>query len=362
MGVASLTPAFPKMADALKLTKVQVGLLISAFTFPGVILTPFLGILADRIGRKKVLVPSLFLFALAGSAIFLFHNFHVIIVLRVFQGIGAASLGSLNTTLIGDFFKGKQRPAAMGLNAGMLSISTGLYPLIGGALASIAWFYPFLLPLFAIPVGLLVIFKLPEPEIEKVSDIKQYLRDISLNIIKKEVIGIFILGVLTFIILYGAFITYMPFLLHQRFNLPSAKIGLVISSSSLMSAIIASQIGKLTNRFGSLKLLKAAFVLYGIVSVLVPGAHSLLPLIFLVLCFGIAQALNMPSLQTILANIAPDNQRAAFMSLNGMILRLGQTLGPVIIGIGYSLFDVQGAYYFAGAVATIGLVVLREMK
>lgn len=361
MGVASLTPAFPKMAETLNLSKVEIGLLISAFTFPGVILTPFMGVLADRIGRKKVLIPSLFLFALAGSAIFFIHNFHIIVILRVLQGIGGASLGSLNTTLIGDFFKGKDRPTAMGLNAGMLSTSTGIYPLIGGGLATIAWYYPFLLPLLAIPVGIFVIFKLPEPEIEKVSDIKQYFKAISSNIMKKEVIGIFILGVLTFIILYGAFITYMPFLLHQHFKLPSARIGLVFSLSSFMSVIVSTQIGKLTNHFGSLKMLKAAFVIYTLVCVLVPNVYSFLPLILLILCFGMAQALNIPSLQTILANIAPDDQRAAFMSLNGMILRLGQTLGPVVIGLGYSLYNVQGAYYFAGAVAIIGLVVTFTM-
>ena len=37
---------------------------------PGIFLTPLAGILADRIGRKTVLIPSLFIFALGGFAIF----------------------------------------------------------------------------------------------------------------------------------------------------------------------------------------------------------------------------------------------------------------------------------------------------
>ena len=122
MGVASLTPAFPKIAVALHLTKVQIGLLISVFTFPGIFLTPILGIIADRMGRKKILVPSLFLFAIAGFGIFFIHDFKIILGLRVFQGIGAASLGALNTTLIGDFFEGDQRSTAMGYNASILSV------------------------------------------------------------------------------------------------------------------------------------------------------------------------------------------------------------------------------------------------
>ena len=70
MGVATLTPALPKIAQALDLSKSEIALLISAFTFPGIFLTPVGGVLADRLGRKTVLVPSLFIFGLAGFSIF----------------------------------------------------------------------------------------------------------------------------------------------------------------------------------------------------------------------------------------------------------------------------------------------------
>ena len=69
----------------------------------------------------------------------------------------------------------------------------------------------------------------------------------------------------------------------------------------------------------------------------------------------------MPSLQTSLANLSPDNQRGAFMSLNGMVLRIGQTLGPLVIGIGYSIGEMNGVYYLSALVALVGLVILFTM-
>jgi len=48
MGVASLTPAFPTIAESLHLSKTQVGLLISVFTLPGVFMTPVMGVFNDR--------------------------------------------------------------------------------------------------------------------------------------------------------------------------------------------------------------------------------------------------------------------------------------------------------------------------
>ena len=361
MGVASLTPALPKISQALDLNNAEIALLISAFTFPGIFLTPVAGVLADRFGRKAVLIPALFIFALGGFSIFFVKNFHLIIILRVIQGIGAAPLGSINITLVGDFFRGKDRPAAMGYNASVLSLSTASYPLIGGALAGIAWYYPFILPLLAIPVGLFVIFGIREPEIEKVSDFKEYIRAISASIVKKEVLGIFLLGILTFLILYGAYLTYIPFLVSRRFDLESPQIGILLSISSLTTAILATQIGRLTSKFGSLFLLKTAFVLYLIVSLLIPHINNLYLFLIPILIFGSAQALNMPSLQTTLTNLSPDNQRGAFMSLNGMVLRLGQTLGPIVIGIGYSVGDMNGVYYLSAIVALLGLVVLFTM-
>ncbi len=361
MGVASLTPALPEISQALELNKSEVALLISAFTFPGIFLTPISGVLADRFGRKTVLIPALFIFAVAGCSIFFVRNFHLVILLRVIQGVGAAPLGAINTTLVGDFFRGKDRPAAMGYNASVLSLSTASYPLIGGALGGIAWFYPFILPILAVPVGLFVIFGMREPEIEKVVDFSQYIKAISISIKKKEVIGIFLLSILTFIILYGAFLTYIPFLVSQRFDLTPPRIGILLSLSSLTTAILATQVGKLTNKFGSLFLLKSAFVLYFVVSLLFPAVNQLYLFLLPVLVFGAAQALNIPSLQTSLANLSPDNQRGAFMSLNGMVLRIGQTLGPLVMGYGFSLGDISGVYYMSAFVALLGLVVLYTM-
>lgn len=361
MGVASLTPAFPKISRELGLTKTEVGLLISVFTLPGIFLTPVMGIIADRLGRKKVLVPSLFLFAIAGFGGFVFHSFHLLLIFRFFQGVGAASLGSLNTTLVGDFFKGKDRPVAMGYNASVLSLCTATYPLIGGALAGIAWFYPFLLPILAVPVGLFVIFRLDEPEIVKAPNFLTYLKNVSKSIMRREVIAIFSLGVLTFIILYGAFLTYLPFLLNQEFSMSSAQIGMVLSVSSFSTAIFATQVGRLTNKFGSLSLLKVAFILYFLITAIIPNIHNLYIFIIPVLLFGTAQAFNIPSLQTVLANLAPDQQRGIFMSLNGMVLRIGQTIGPLVIGIGFALGDLKGAYYLASGVALLGVLILFLM-
>ena len=83
----------------------------------------------------------------------------------------------------------------------------------------------------------------------------------------------------------------------------------------------------------------------------------LIPLVL----FGTAQGLNIPSLQTMLTNLAPVENRAAFMSLNGMVLRLGQTIGPIIMGFVFTLSGISGVYFAGAAFALLMFLLILIM-
>jgi MFS transporter, ACDE family, multidrug resistance protein len=361
LGVSSITPAFPKIARQLNLTSQQVGLLITVFTLPGVVLTPVLGVLADRLGRKKILIPSLLLFGLAGFLCTFARDFDLLLLLRLLQGTGAASLGSLNVTLIGDFFEGRQRAAAMGYNASILSVGTATYPAIGGALATIAWYMPFTLPVLALPVAFVVLFSLQKVNIVNEKKLKDYLLTAWKNIRDIRIIGIFIASISTFIILYGAYLTYFPFLLDHSFKAKSLLIGILMSVMSFTTAITSFQLGRLTIKFSERTLLKAAFVLYTISLLIIPFISIIWIMIVPLVLFGAAQGLNIPSLQTLLADLAPSENRAAFMSINGMVLRLGQTLGPLIMGFIFGIAGVTGVYISGAVLAAVMFVLIFLM-
>lgn len=361
MGVASLTPAFPKMIKEFGISTQQVGLLITVFTLPGIILTPVLGILADRYGRKNILLPAIFLFALAGGACSLTKSFNMLLLLRFFQGIGATSLGSLNVTLIGDIFTGKDRISAMGYNSSVLSLGTASYPAIGGALAMLGWNYPFLLPLLGLPLGIWVIFSLRNPEPENDQSLGRYLVNTVKSLNNIKVIGLLLINILVFIILYGAILTYFPILLGGKFHAAPYLIGLIMSSASLSAAVISTQVGRLTRLFPQKRLLIVAISLFGIALGIIPWMPSLWMMLVPSVLWGVAQGVNTPTLQTMLVGLAPIDYRAAFMSVNGMILRLGQTLGPLIMGALYVLWGFRGAFLGAAGVVVLMLIILITM-
>ncbi len=357
LGVSSITPAFPQVIEFFGLSPQAVGLLITVFTLPGVFLTPVLGVLADRFGRKRILVPSLFLFALAGTACAFTRDWTTLLALRFIQGIGAAALGSLNVTIIGDLFSGKECTTAMGYNASVLSVGTAAYPAIGGFIAGLGWYYPFALPVLAVPVAFLVWFGLVNPEPERDEHIRDYLKSALKAMLTAKVVGIFLAGVLTFIILYGSFLTYLPILLADSFEASPVDIGLAMSLMSIVTALASSQLGRLGSLFSEKRLLKVAFALYAVGLLLFPFMKSMWAMALPLIVFGLAHGINVPLLHTILVKLAPMNYRAAFMSVNGTVLRLGQTLGPLVMALVYMVFGIAGVFY-AGAVCAAMAIVL----
>jgi len=363
MGVSSISPAFPEIQAAFGISKPTVGLLIVVFTLPGVLFTPVLGVLADRFGRKKVLVPSLLLFGIAGCACSLVRDFNLLLTLRFLQGIGAASLGSLNVTIIGDLYSNSKRQlaTAMGYNATVLNIGIPGYLIIGGALASLAWYYPFALSILAVPVGILVLTSLKSPEPRNSQDFKQYLSSAFQGIKNRQVLGLFSVTLFTFIILYGTYLTYFSLLLGgESFRASPFLIGVITSSMGLTTAATSSQLGTLTKRFSEKTLIKVACLIYTTALLIVPLVHTIWLFLVPTVIFGIAQGMNMPSIQTLLARLAPTEYRAAFMSLNGMVLRLGQTLGPLIIGAIYLIGGFKGTF-FASAGIAVAMFILASV-
>ena len=353
LGVASITPVFPQMMRELGIDTRQIGLLITYFTLPGAILAPFLGIMADRFGRKRILAPSLFVFAAAGTACAFTRDFNILLILRILQGLGAASLASVNFTIIGDLYTGAQRVRVMGLNASVLSVGTALYPLIGGALGLLGWHYPFILPVIAVPIGILVLTVLKNPEPRSSESIKEYLVNTWKCLRNSNVFTYFGAGLLTFIILYGTILTYFTILLGEKFDASPFLIGLIISAMSLTTALVSSQLARINKRFSFSTTIKAGFAMYALAVVLIPFMPSLWLLLIPVVIFGMAHGANFPSVQTAITELAPLEYRAAFMSLSTTMLRLGQAIGPPIMALVYIHMGLEATFYIGAGLALL---------
>jgi len=358
LGVSGVAPAFPKIVRALSIDPQDVGWLITAYTIPGIVLTPVLGALADRAGRKRVLVMALIVFALAGASCALARTFNTVLLLRVLQGIGAAPILAINIALIGDLFEGRARTAAVGYNSAVLNVGTASYPAVGGAVAVLGWYWPFALHIIALPMAGLVAWKLDVPKQAAAARSAQgesSLQALWAVLRQPAVVGLLLASVMNFVLLFGSYVTYVPALVDQRFTSQSAVIGLVVSSASISNGLAATQVERMARYVARRWLVTGAFVLSAAALATIPFMMSLGGLVAAAIGFGAAQGTSITATLALLTDWAPDAQRATVLSINATAIRLGQTVGPAVMG-GVLAAAGLDAVFFAGSVLAVLMV------
>ena len=360
MGISSLLPSLPLLAAHFGVPPEESWKIISAFALPGLVFVPLVGMWADRYGRKHVLVPALFVFAVGGICCMFARSFAELLVFRALQGAGSAPLGLLYTTIIADTWQGELRLKAMSYSAVSLGLGTAAGPALGGALAMLDWRLPFLLPLLALPVAALAL-RLPLMRPKTRTPLRTYISE-TLNCARqKQTMVLLGLTLLTFIMLSGPIITCFPLLASAKFQASTLESGLIIAVSSLASGLSASILPRLYRFLSSRALFMTSCLLYTLALCAIPLTSSLWWLPASITIYGFAQGLNIPVVSTLLTGQVPEERRASIMAANAVLLRLGQNIGPALFGALAGFAGAAGAIA-AGTTLALGMAALVVMN
>lgn len=351
MGVSLISPALPTIQAAWDISASQASLLISAFTVPGVVLTPFVGLVSDRLGRKRVLVPSLVLFGVSGVAIVFIDDFATILGLRIVQGTAGSAIMSLTVTLLGDLFSGERRSSLIGLNAAILAVGAAGYPLLGGVLALLSWAAPFVCFALGIVVAVAGSTILTEPATSTDSSGLSYVINAARAVPTRTALGLYIAFFGIFVILYGAQLTVVPFILNEFYGLSSGLIGVLLGLPAVTMGLTSSQSSRLIRHLSAPRLIALGFVTYGIGMTLASVTHSIVIFACALFLFGIGQGCAEPITDTALNAITPDAFRGGIMSIRTSVLQFGTTLGPPVFIAVASLVGYTDTLLIAGIAA-----------
>jgi MFS family permease len=330
MGVALLGPVLPTLKGVFTVSDAQIGLIFTAYTAPGILLAPFVGFVSDRIGRRRVLVPLLILYGVAGASIVTAETFERLVTLRLLQGIGASSLITLAVTLIGDYYDGRQRGDVVSLNSGVIGVGAAIFPTLGGALVVVHWAAPFAFFAVAILVALVALAVLDEPTVRQSETLSTYLGQFVTVVSDRRILGMYAAAVSTYVLFYGGVLTAIPLLLDSTYGLAAPEIGLLLAMTSIASAAVATQNSRLGERTTVSTLLGAGFLAFGLSFLGIWIADSVAVIGGMLLVFGVGIGLTMPSIDRTLVGRVDGSQRASVLGLESSMIWLGQTIGPVL--------------------------------
>ncbi|MGH9025308.1 MAG: MFS transporter [Acidimicrobiia bacterium] len=361
-----IAPALPDIEREFDPSGLALGAIVALASLPGILMAPLVGVLADRFGRRHVVVPCLVVFAAGGMVGMVAPSLTVLLTGRLLQGIGAAGLVNLAVVILGDRFDGFARDRAIGRNAAVLTVGLGAFPIIGGVLTSLGgWRLAFAPYSAALAVAAVAHLMLPadrphvhQPWREQVRSSRRYLRD-------SRVLAMMATGFVAFLLLFGLVITGLPLHLDRVFGLGPGARGLLLGLPALATVVVGWRFGALVARRGTWFLVLLGFGCFVVSFAAIAVAPWIALVVAASLLYGLGDGLTVVPLQAYAASIAPAAQRGFVVAVWVGASRAGQATGPLLAGALVGPLGTRGLFAAGAAVAaawTIAISIFRPRR
>jgi MFS family permease len=339
LGTALLSPVLESLIDPLGASTANIGLMMSMYTAPAIVMIPIAGVIADRYGRRPVLLFGLLCFGGAGTAIAFAPGFRAALFFRFVQGIGFAALTPIIITSIGDLYAGTKEATAQGLRFTGSGLAQTVSPIAAGLLVGIAWQYPFLLYAIAFPIAAVIYLRFEEPvdpdpdaAADSGESVGDQLRRLWTLVSQRRALAMVVARGSTSVIWIG-FLTYNSILVVELLESTPAQAGVLASLASVGYAFSATQAGRIMSHFESqLFPLAVTNAAMGVGVSLAFLADTLAVAYVGATTMGIGFGIMVTLYRSIITDLAPASLRGGLVSLAEGSGRMAATITPILMG------------------------------
>ena len=329
LGVSIISPILPQYALSFSIPVALVGWAVSAFALARVVMDIPAGLLADRFGRKKIMILGLVLIILSATGAGLADTYAWLIFARIVGGIGSALYMTAGITWVVQVTAGKARGRYMSLYTGLVLAGTILGPTIGGYTAarfglnapSFAW--------AALGIaGLIATIPLKEPADSSqaaihAEDVLSVLRNRPFMLVNCAVLALFFLRI-------GVRSTLVPLYASLNLGLSEERIGILLTVAAVATVACTFPAGWLSDRVGRKRPVMACLFLSGIIVLFIPSQGSLGGLMGVMALYGLVSGLQ-GSMAAWPADVAPKGKLGTSMGVYRVMGDIGMFLGPITV-------------------------------
>ena len=373
MGFGVVVPILAFVSKEYGASGMTLGLILGSFSLMQFLFSPLWGRLSDRIGRRPVLMISLFGNVLGFSCFALASNVAMLFATRIISGIASASIPAAQA-YIADTADESNRAKEMGRISMAFGLGLVFGPPFGGLLSSLATdmnLRPNVLPgvaaaMMSATALLMAIFALPE-SLSATSGHQAK----GWSILDNESWRILFrtralrLGGTALAVLMCTLASLAPLLVlvgRDRYALTAREVGYLMGLMGVV--VITLQLGvlhRLTRRFGDVAtgLIGAAALVIGLL--LVPLTAGRAVLIVAVCLMGLAQGLCHPTLSAFVSKVAPPAHRGGILGVSSSMTALARVMGPAMAGLAYDALRTAGAIASQVLVVIAGIALLLRL-
>jgi len=361
LGAYMRLPLVPLFASTLGATTVQVGLINAGFMLAATMLSFPLGLVSDRLGRRRLILAGIAISALTSLFLSLARSPAQVGAIYLFSGIGLACFSPAMMSFVGDVSPPQFLGRAYGWYTSALYLGMAAGPGIGGAVAILGFRPAFLLSAAVIAAAVLAGgLRLPSPPAvirPPASNLRFDLREIVSN---PAVIACWIA---TFFSTYawGSLFAFFP-LYARDAGISVVHTGLIFTSQAAANAIFRIPVGHLSDRTGR----RERYVLFGnllfSLAIAAVGFFRQEPLLYLLfVTIGGAMSATFTAIGAVLSESVPTRIRGLAMGGYNTCIYGGFALSAATLGFVISAFGYRAGFAVAGgccAAATLAFAFL----
>ena len=364
IGFGMLLPLLPFYADELHASPAQVGLLFSSYSLAQLLFSPLLGRLSDRIGRRPVMLASIFGSAAAHLMFAFASSFALLVLARSLAGIAAANY-SIAQAYMADVSPAEGRSRAMGLVGAAFGIGFVLGPALGSVL-SLTPYGPRAVPLTAAALSginfLFALLWLPESlprEVREHSQSRPWIDPAGFGRLWRNppLRGLMVLFFLV-MLCFSMFEATLALYCLRRLRFDEHRTSLLFVFVGVVLAVVqGGLLGRLIRRFGERRLILGGIALMAAGMVALPAYPSVVLVMASLLLLAVGSGVHNPSTLGLLSQITDPGSQGSTIGLSRAFGALARTLGPVT---GTWIFGAAGPawpFWTAGALMLVALLV-----
>lgn len=354
------TPMLPTYIKSLGASYFLVGLILGCYGVGQMLLRVPIGILSDRLNKRKVFI-SLGLVSLLISSLgmYFFKNPLLILVFRSFSGV-ASAFWVIFTVLYSSYFAESEATKAMGVLSAFCNGGILLGLLSGGFIVrEFSIKVVFIVSVITAVIGLVFSFAISEKRVErKPIEVKELFMVVhDSNFIAVSVIGV-ICQFVSFATVYG----FTP-VVAENLGASDFQIAMLTAISALPSVIGSALSGSFfAKRFGENKTMVYGLILAALSCCIIPFAPNMMILSISQFFGGFGTGTVFPLLMGLSIKNVSGDKRATAMGIFQSVYGLGMFMGPTVVGALSDGIGIRWGFITIGAVALSGVFISMLYK
>ncbi len=355
LGFGLLSPLMPTFGEILGMSESELGAAYSLFPLAFVFALPPAGLLADKVGRKRMIMSGVLLFGVTTFAMVLITEPYQFALLRALEGVGAAMVTPAAFALTLDIVPEGKRGVAMGAE-GTAQLLGGLAgPALGGVIAGEMNFYiPFYLAAVLSVVCAVIVSFIHEPKIRSEMDEKPSIMSMfgawRRNAAQNDALLPLTVRGLVMGIVQGLWALGLIIFWRYELDMSLTEVGFALSLGMATMAVGTIPFGMMSDKYG-----RKPFIIIG--GVLMAGGLATMAFateiwqVYVLVAFSqFGAAMSNPSVGAMLGDAMNPKERGRVMGAYQTVQGIGNIIGFSALGVMYEKIS-PGAPILVCAVA-----------